>query len=344
MINTPVPVLSIAIPSYNRPTSLIKLLESIDSKNHDLFEVVICEDFSPRRKEVIENFEKFRFKSEITLNFILNNQNLGYDKNLKQLIKHCKGTYVLFMGDDDTFYPKAIDKLIPFLIANQELGYILRRYLLIHQTKSKEDFRYYAGTTFLNSGQSSYYELFRKSVFISGFCFKREFAKNLLIDDFDGTLLFQLYLVAEISLNYPTAYFDQIISVMDESKREVPEFGSSVVEQTAYTPGLITLENSINFLKGFFKIARFIDSKYNLHSESFFRRDFSKYSYQILAIQRSEGWLTFSKYAYKLIKEVSLGKSIYFYIYYFGLLILKKNTCDSLIISIKRLLGRTPQL
>ena len=47
------PVLSICIPSFNRPEQLRNLLSSIDYDSQDI-EVCISEDFSPKRLKIRE--------------------------------------------------------------------------------------------------------------------------------------------------------------------------------------------------------------------------------------------------------------------------------------------------
>ena len=181
--------------------------------------------------------------------------------------------------------------------------------------------------------------LFRS--FISGFTIKRKYVLPYLTDCFDGTLLFQLYLMAEVVLKYPSVYFNEFLTQAYEGG--VPYFGSSEVEKSLYTPGTITVENSLNFLKGFFDITSFMDRKYNFNSTLFIKRDMSKYFYPSLSIQRNKGIREFLRY----IKELNLigfNITFYYYIYVAGLLFFGKNFCDFLIRKIKDVLGQTPEL
>lgn len=45
-------LLSICIPSYNRPEEIYRLLQSIDLQESDKIEIVICEDHAPKREAV----------------------------------------------------------------------------------------------------------------------------------------------------------------------------------------------------------------------------------------------------------------------------------------------------
>ncbi|MBK9022404.1 MAG: glycosyltransferase [Saprospiraceae bacterium] len=69
----------------------------------DELEVVICEDKSPKRIEVREAVRLFKASSKLNIRYFENEQNLGYDKNLRELISKAEGEFVIFIGDDDAF-------------------------------------------------------------------------------------------------------------------------------------------------------------------------------------------------------------------------------------------------
>jgi len=332
--------ISICIPSYNRPKELLRLLKSIDASEKNV-EIIICEDNSPKRAEIEEIVNFYISTSSYTVKLILNDENLGYDKNLKAVISHASGKYIVFMGDDDVFVPLALDKLAAFLEANLSLGYVLKSHVFQHKSGKVEPFRYFSETRFFNAGEETFINLFRKSVFISGFTIKRDYIQNLLIPNFDGTLLFQLYLLAEVSLNHNCAYFDvPLTKAYDEG---IPFFGNSETERDLYTPGTITIENSINFLTGFFKITKFIDDKYQLNSTQKIKVDMSKYFYPSLAIQREKGLRTFFRYI-KELNKIGFNCTLYYYFYALSLVICGKKVCDYMIVRLKTILGKTPVL
>ena len=334
-------LISICIPSYNRPEELYRLLKSIDSKQANKIEIIICEDKSPKRDEINKIVHKFIDETVYEVKYYENSDNLGYDKNIKELVRKATGDFIVYMGDDDTFIENSLDKLIDFLETNSKLGYVLKSHQYIFKDGRVEKFRYFDGNQFFNAGEDTYIELFRKSVFISGFTINRNYVKNLLIDDFDGALLFQLYLLAEVAINYECAYFD---TPLTQAKEEgVPFFGNSESEKDLYTPGTITVENSLNFLKGFFKITSFIDKKYNLNSTTKIKTDMSKYFYPSLAIQREKGLKEFFRYV-KELNKIGFNCTIYYYIYMIALTLFGKKICDSIIVNLKKLLGKTPKL
>lgn len=335
------PLLSICIPSYNRPNTLIRLLNSIKTKYIYEIEIIIAEDKSPKREEIKNSVFDFVALNSLNVKLIENEINLGYDKNLRNLIHLANGNFVLFMGDDDVFVDGALDKFIEYIKNHMDIAYFLRSYQKKRINGSLEIFRYFDKSCEFSPGFDSYTKLFRKSVFISGFTINRDLAEALSTDVFDNTLLYQLYLVSEIALNFRCAYPNIILTELDENG--IPFFGSSETEKELYTPGEITINNSINFIKGYFKITNYIDIKYNIDSTKIVRLDMSKYSYPILSIQRDKGLKLF-KFYYKELNKIGLNVTPYYYIYYIALCIFGVKVCDSIILFVKRMLKRTPKL
>lgn len=336
------PLISIGIPNYNRAKELLRLLNSIDTAYGDEIEIVIYDDKSPEIEIVRSVVNEFKKKTKYEVLFIENEKNCGYDKNLRNVIKASKGKWVLFMGNDDTFIPGSLDKLMEFLKENSQLGYVLRSYRLVHKNHKIEQFRYYHENKFFKPGLEAYTALFRKSVFISGFTIRKDLVLPYLVDTFDATLLFQLYLVGEVALNYPSAYFDEPLTQLYE-ERGLPEFGNAEVEKGLYRPKMMSIDNDINFFTGFFRISAFLDKKYHLYSTVLIKRDLSKYFYPRLAEHRKYGIKHFLKYA-RAMNALGLSATVYYYMYVVGLLVLGKKICDNVIVMLKGVLGSTPRL
>lgn len=334
-------LISICIPSYNRPQELRRLLNSIDANSENIVEIIICEDKSPKREEIRKEVDEFKLDTKYFVNYIENKENKGYDRNLRELIKNAQGEYIIFMGDDDEFVPKALDKYMKFLEENNDLEYILKTARTIYKNGDIEEFRYFDKTTYFNSGFNSFITLFRKSVFISGFTIKTKSALEFETNKFDGSLLYQLYLLAEACLKGKSAYCDILLTQQYEGG--TPFFGSSSTEKDLYTPGTITVDNSINFVGKYFEITKYLDGKYGFESTNAVKIDMSKYSYPILSIQREKGYTEFKEYA-KRLRGIGIDKTIHFDIYYFGLLIFGKKKSDKIIRMLKKIIGRSPKL
>lgn len=335
-------LLSICIPSYNRPESLLRLLQSVDAPS-DKIEIVIAEDHAPRRAEVCNQVNLFKESSVYQVVYHENEKNLGYDANLRSLLSLAKGDFVLFMGDDDAFKPAALAKFIQFLEENSTYNYILRSYEIEHADKKVEIFKYFPQTTVLKAGIESACFLFKRSVSIAGFTINRRRALELSTSQFDGTLLYQLHLVINIAYLDDTIFCDIPVARVTQSFRDNNvSFGTSANE-TKFTPGKISQENSIRFTEGFFEISDDFDKKQGTNLTALIKKDLSKYSYPILSIQRKNGFSNFFQYILKLAKRTGINQSWHYYFYSFCLLFLGEKICDKGIIFIKKKLGYTPQ-
>jgi len=336
-------IVSICIPSFNRPLELKRLLESIDCNKDDI-EIVICEDKSPLRIEIRKVVEKFSLLSSYVVKYYENKTNLGYDGNLRNLINHSNGEFVIFMGDDDRFFPKALDEYISFIKVNKDSHYILRSYYSEHPDGKLELFKYLNKSQTLKKSIKNCSFLYKRTVSIAGVTFRRKTANYLSTSIFDGTLLYQLYLVLEISYHNLTVFCDIPFTIVAQTFRlDKPMFGTSKLE-TKFSAGKVTPQNSIAFTKGFFEISEYFDKKYNQNITKIIRLDLSKYSYPILSIQRKNGFFNFIYYSIRLANETKINKSFYYYLYTISLLILGERICDKIILNIKRVLGYTPKL
>lgn len=337
------PFLSIGIPAYNRPEKLYALLKSIDVNDKKLVEVVISEDCSPRRAEIRAVADRFREESGYAVTYHENEKNLGYDGNMREVVRAAHGTWIVFSGDDDEFVPGALEKLIRFLKGHDDLAYVLRAYRVIHNDGTTEEFRYYGETKFFDPGEGSYVALFRKSVFISGFTIKREPILPLLVSTFDGLALIQIYWVAELALKYRSAYFNELLAQHVKDKSYKAKELMFDEKEKVWVPRRADLQRSVDFLDGYATIARFMDEKHGLHSARAIMVDLSKYSYPSLSIHRDEGVKTFLKYVGEL-NRIGFNVTAYYYVYVVALLLFGRTVCDWGIATIKKVLGRTPRL
>ena len=338
------PFLSICIPSYNRPDTLYRLLSSIDTRYSDQIEIVICEDKSPKRSEIRLAVDSYSKEAPYTVHYYENKENLGFDLNWIELSKRASGVYLLYMGDDDGFIPGALDIYIDWLHAHEEYCYILRSYVRVYN-KDRSDiqyFRYYSSDRFYDPGIEGYKEFFLKSVSMSGYTIKRkcalEFSKDAILGG--NTLLFQLYLVAEVCLNYPSAYCNTPCAELISDQPQL--FGNSEAEKGVYTPEE-GVSGNLNFITSFFRISDYIDDKYDLNLTPFFRKQLSKYSFYILCGQREKGKKNLRLKKKELV-SIGIGNTFAFYVYYYSLLLFGPSFCVRLIRRIKRVIGHRPSL
>ena len=121
------PLLSIAIPTYNRAEYLEKNLRQIQSEletiENDLVEILVSDNCSnDNTTEVVDNF----IKSGLKIKYLRNEVNKGWGANFFQCFDSSIGKYVWLLGDDDLIVDGTL-KLVLERIVKKDYGLICIR-------------------------------------------------------------------------------------------------------------------------------------------------------------------------------------------------------------------------
>lgn len=338
------PFISICIPSYNRALYLNELLESISSQPCINYEVVICEDDSPQRSEISFIVEKFKKSNPaVSLHYLENEKNLGYDGNIRRLIEKSRGEYCLFLGNDDLLCNNALSVISNILTNHVDCGVIVRSYATFDSDPLmiKQEFRYFPKEKLICAGTSAIATAFRRSVVIPGLVIHRESAHKVATSTYDGSLLYQLYLVGRILADRSVIFTPEIIALRRDGN--LPDFGNSEAEKGKFIPHEQTVDSSVHFMRGMLEIAQDLESQTGLKVFEKIRADIARYSYPILAIQAHRSKLVFIAYAFSLAK-LGLGRNALFYCYFFALLIFGPQLMDKVVWRLKSKIGHAPRL
>ena len=118
------PLLTIAIPTYNRQhylNILLSLLEPQSSAETRL-ELIISDNASTDDTETL--VRQF-IRNGMHCRYIRNESNLGADGNILQCFMEASGKYVWILGDDDVVASKAVTKILGYLETGEyDLVYI----------------------------------------------------------------------------------------------------------------------------------------------------------------------------------------------------------------------------
>jgi len=110
------PLVSILIPSYNRPKFLEIALNSAINQTYKNIEIIICDDST--NDEVNEMMENYISKYN-NIRYYRNEKNIGQFENDLKLIELSKGEYINFLMDDDVFAPNKIERMMSFYLSNK---------------------------------------------------------------------------------------------------------------------------------------------------------------------------------------------------------------------------------
>lgn len=334
-------IISVCIPAYNRAAVLPALLESVLTQDFDAFEVVINEDSSPEQHLIREVVERYVTMYPNRIRYFENESNLGYDANLRSLIEYASGEYCLFMGNDDLMCPGALKTISGVISRHPKVGVFLRSFSAFDGTPANivQTFKYFDGERFFPAGAETISTFYKRSVVIPGVTLRREVAIQFATNRFDGTLLYQIYLVANILVEWNGVFSPEIVTWYRNGG--IPDFGNSASEKGKFVPRTRTIESSISFMRGMLEIAQYVESERHVKVYRSILRDLSNYSYPILSVQADKRLGEFFKYYVALIR-LGFGRKPLFHAYFLAILLLGTQRMEGMIAWVKGKLGHTP--
>ena len=107
------PMVSVIVPTYNRPEMLKEALMSILSQTYQDFEIIVVNDAGEDVKEVIDSLN-----SEGKIIYLQHEENKGLPAARDTGLNAAKGKYIAYLDDDDIYYPNHLETLVGFLEDN----------------------------------------------------------------------------------------------------------------------------------------------------------------------------------------------------------------------------------
>lgn len=117
------PLLSIVIPTYNRPEKVVQRISELLPQLENATELVILDNGSDA---IIETYVTERIPEAVQrVRFIRNQNNIGLGANVCRSFEHAYGVWTWILGDDDTVRPDAVSILLRTIAdASTEVGFI----------------------------------------------------------------------------------------------------------------------------------------------------------------------------------------------------------------------------
>ena len=103
------PVVSVLIPTYNRPQYLSIALASVLQQSYGNLQVIVVNDGGEDVSDLIDSYHDPR------LIFINRKENRGKPYSLNEALNQADGKYVAYLDDDDLYYPNHIETLLKTL-------------------------------------------------------------------------------------------------------------------------------------------------------------------------------------------------------------------------------------
>lgn len=132
--NHSVPLVSVIIPTYNRPHYLKQAIASVVQQTYTNLEIIVSDDCSPEHPQsVIDAFQDTRIRLR------RNPTNVGIGLNATSAFKEAQGKYVASLNDDDMWQPDFLEKLVPPLEADPDLALAFCDYFIINSEGAIDD-------------------------------------------------------------------------------------------------------------------------------------------------------------------------------------------------------------
>jgi glycosyltransferase involved in cell wall biosynthesis len=113
---SPQPLVSVIIPTYNRPEYLKQAISSAVRQTYENIEIIVSDNCSLENPQaLVESFLDPRIK------FWRHPQNIGMLANQLHTFKMASGKYVASLHDDDVWNEDFLAKMVPHLEANPDL-------------------------------------------------------------------------------------------------------------------------------------------------------------------------------------------------------------------------------
>ncbi len=336
--------LSVCIPAYNRSGELRELLDSIGAQDYPHYEVVICEDGSPQRAQIRAVVEEYAPALGGRLRYFENVENLGYDANFRELIRRAHGEYCFIMGNDDVVAPGAFATVADAIRRTPDVGVILRSFAYFRDRP--ENYytiaRYSADELRFPPGPDAVVQFYRRAASMSGLVLHRGDALALDTDRFDGTLWYQMYLIAHILMRRPGLFVPEVLAFYRKGGRS--DFGTSAKERDRFTPGAAhDVTEAVRLVAGTLEIAEQFDAVHGTDVRRRVCRDLADHSYNTFAHHAAQPVREYVA-LYRGLARLGFWRSPLFHASAAAVAVVGPERLQRVVHAARRRLGYTPSL
>jgi len=109
------PMVSVGIPTYNRPEGLRNTLNRVTNQTYRNLDIIISDNCSFDRQAVAAVIEEFS-KNDSRVRFVRQSENIGAIRNFKFLLDQATADYFVWAADDDELDPEYIEACMKALL------------------------------------------------------------------------------------------------------------------------------------------------------------------------------------------------------------------------------------
>jgi abequosyltransferase len=332
---------SVCIPAYNRVHHLTDLLDSIFAQDFNDFEVVICEDLSRERQQIAAIVHEYQSSYPEKLRYFENEENLGYDANIRNLVHRASGQFCFFMGNDDLMCQGALQNVASIVSRYPNAGLILKSYGWFDETPEKvnQEIRWFKEEKEFPAGVPAIRFAFRRSGVIAGYVVHRDSADQAATDKFDGTLFYQMHLTANVLIHKTAVCTPQVLVLCRGNE---PEFGNCAKEKGHFTPGRYTPQARLTMIGGALSIIRHLKQTQGIDVVEDVIHDYANYFFPYIRDQLTLPPREFYE-LYRAYGRMGFARYPLYHLYFFLGYLLGEKRFDALTALFRARIGRGPR-
>lgn len=114
------PLVSVVIPTYNRPELLKRAVMSVVAQSFSNIEVIVVDDNSIEDNSIV--LDEIKKSTPSPIKYFKNKTNMGANNCRNQGIASAKGDYIAFLDDDDEWVEKKLSEQVDILVQSNEAG------------------------------------------------------------------------------------------------------------------------------------------------------------------------------------------------------------------------------
>ena len=138
------PLVSILIPVYDRKEFVKRAIESAINQTYKNIEIIAVDNQSTDKTyEVLKGYSKKYSNVKVCQN----NENIGPVRNWLKCLEYASGEYVKILWSDDLIDPEFIEKTLPFLQNNEDVGFVFTGTEIFNNDTGKKTKAYFIGDT-----------------------------------------------------------------------------------------------------------------------------------------------------------------------------------------------------
>lgn len=313
------------------------------AQSFDDWEVVIGDDCSPARDQVRAIVDDYSARTNGRVRCEFHARTLGYDANLRTLMRLARGRYVFIIGDDDYVAPNAFRAAADAIARHPNTGMILRAFAWFVGDRDNviRITRYYPHECVFPAGRKAILACFRRVVVMSGLVIDRDLAAACETDRWDGSLFYQHWVAGNVLAEKDAVYIpDLLVHFRLGSPRS---FGTAAAERGLYTPGAEPPETTYKGVYYQLAIAEAIEKERGIPLMSDLRRDYANYTYPQFAMHSKAPFREYFQF-YRRLGGLGLARYFGFHAWFWTVALLGAANVERLLDLIRRRVGHTPNL